>query len=512
LKEKETMTELSKSHNKLGQRFRSFFTNDRLRLVDVLLVIGIFTYGVAIIFYAYLGFFSRYYADDYCMTAGLLTGGFWKSQISLYNNWSPAFSGTFLQYLSEFFGRSAIQAWPTLLIVLWVMALTWAGVQAVRMTRLKVPASLILLLAEMVIFFTILESPQRYQTIYWRIGLVGYTLPLVFLSFLTGLIFNRFKKSDPGHAPWGSMLLCAVLAFFSGGFSITYVTLQTGLLGMALAGVWLAIRPPSRRNSLFLVGAALAGSLVALLVVALAPGNAVRMALMPARPHFFPFIPMAVTNSIIFIYLTLKNYAFQHVLAVLVPMLITYCIYSRKNGIPKMHPSSLIAALFLIPIVSFLLVLAVVAPSVFAESSYPEGRVLMEARFIMVFMTIAEGALIGISLSQLHQWAQEPAPRILRLFAGILFLSLSLYPLYDARKSYTEIPFYQNRAATWDAHNAFILTNLQQGKLDVNILDSHARSFDDFSGLSDLTSDPGNWVNQCAASFYGLHQLTVNQP
>jgi hypothetical protein len=512
LKEKGKMTELSKPSNKFEQRLRNIFKGGRPKLVDVLLAIGIVTFGAAIAFYAYLGFFSRYYADDYCMTAGLLKDGFWKSQISLYNIWSPAFSGTFLQYLSEYFGRSAIQVWPSLLIVLWVLTLSWAVVQAIRVTRLKVPVSLVLLLAEAVVFFSILESPQRYQTIYWRIGLVGYTLPLVFLSLLIGLIFNRFKKADPIQIPWRSMVLCAVLAYFSGGFSITYVTLQTGMLGLALAGVWLTIRPPSRRNSLFMVGAALAGSLVALLVVALAPGNAIRMALMPARPHLLPFIRMAVTNSVIFIYLTLKSYAFQNVLAVLVPMLITYLFYGSGNGIPRMRPSSLVTVLFLIPVISFLLVLAVVAPSVYAESSYPEGRVLMEARFIMVFMTIAEGALIGMSLSQLHQWAQEPAPRLHRLFAGALFLSLSLYPLYDARKSYMEIPFYQNRAATWDAHNAFIRANLQLGKLDVNILDSQARSFDDFSGLSDLTSDPGNWVNQCAASFYGLHQLTVNQP
>jgi hypothetical protein len=506
------MTELLNPHNKPGQRFRSFFTHNRLHLMDVLLVIGIVTFGVAIIFYAYLGFFSRYYADDYCMTAGLLTSGFWQSQVSLYNSWSPAFSGTFLQYLSEYFGRSSIQVWPALLIVLWVLALTWAVIQAVRVTSLKVPASLALLLAEVVIFFTILTSPQQYQTIYWRIGLVGYTLPLVFLTFLLGLILSRFKKSDKGHAPWGSMVLCAALAFFNGGFSITYVTLQTGVLAVVLVGVWFIVRPPSRRNSLLLVGAALTGSLVALLVVALAPGNAVRMALMPARPHLFPFIRMAVTNSVIFIYLTLKNYAFQNVLAVLVPMLVTYCMYSRGFGIPKMRPSSLITGLFLIPVVSFLLVLAVVAPSVYAESSYPEGRVLMEARYILICMTVAEGVLIGMSLIQLHQWAQEPAPRLQRLIAGILFLSLALYPLYDARKSYTEISFYQNRAAIWDAHNAYILTNLQQGNLEVNIPDNQAKSFDEFSGLSDLTSDPGDWVNQCAASFYGLHQLTVNHP
>jgi hypothetical protein len=506
------MTELPKSRNKFGQLLRNFFKGGYPRSIDVLLAIGIITFGVAIAFYAYLGFFSRYYADDYCMTSGFLTSGFWKSQFNLYNSWSPRFAGTFSLNLSEYFGRSTIQAWPAVAIILWILALTWAIKQVFRVTSVKVPIGFSLLLAEMLVFFTILESPQRYQTVYWRIGLITYTLPLVFLVFLIGLILNRFRKSNPGQMSWGSIAFCAMLAFFSGGFSETYVTLQTGLLAMAIVGVWLVVRPPSRRQSLFLVGAALAGSLVALLMVALAPGNAVRLALMPARPHLFPFIRMAVTNSIIFIYLTLKNYAFQNILAVLIPMMITYLFYGSGNGIPRVRPSSLVTVLFLIPVISFLLVLAVVAPSAYAESSYPEGRVLMESRFIMVSMTISEGVLIGITLSQLHLWAQEPTSQLQRLIAGILFLFLSLYPLYDARKSFTEIPYYRNRARTWDAHDAFIRTNLQQGFLEVNILDSQARSFDDFSGLSDLTSDPGNWVNQCAASFYGLHRLTVNKP
>jgi hypothetical protein len=506
------MPESSNPLKKMGQRLVSPRGDGRPLLVDLLLAIGILTFGMALILYAYLGFFSRYYADDFCLTGGFLASGFWKSQIDLYTSWSPRFAGTFLLNLSEFFGRSSIQAWTALVVVLWVLALTWAIVQAGRATRLKVPAGLALLLAEALVFFTILKAPQQYQSIYWRIGLITYTLPLVFLALLIGLILNRVRKADPGHLPWGGSATCAALAFLAGGFSETYVTLQTGLLALALIGVWLTIRPPSRRNSRMLVGAALVGSLLALLVVVSAPGNAVRLAAMPARPHLFPLIRMAVTNSILFIYISLKDYALQNILAVLTSMLITYALYARDKGLPKLQPSSLILALFLAPIVGAMLILAVCTPSAFAESSYPEARVLIEARFIMVALTLIEGALIGMTLSQLHQWAQEPAPRLLQLFAAVLFLLLSLYPLYDARKTYTEIPVYQSRAAAWDAHDTLIRASLQQGVLDVNIQESQARSFDEFSGLLDLTSDPENWVNQCAASFYGLHHLTINQP
>jgi hypothetical protein len=506
------MPEYLKSLKKLGKWEVNPHLDARTLLVDLVIAIGIVTFGIALILYAYLGIFSRYYADDFCISGGFTAAGFWRSQIALYTGWSPGFTGTFIQISSEYFGRSAIQAWAALTIVLWTMALTWAIAQAVRVTRLKMPTALALLLAEALVFFTILEAPQQYQVLYWRIGLVAYTLPLVFLAFLIGLIFNRLRKADAVRLSWGGSAACAALAFFAGGSSITYVVLQTGLLALAFIVIWLLIRPPFRRKIRMLVGAALVGSLLALLAVTLAPGNAVRLAAMPARPHLFSFIRMAFTNSMIFIYISMKDNAFQNILAVLMPMLITYVLYAHDKSLPKLRPSSLTLALFLIPVFSSLLVLAVCAPSAYAEFSYPEGRVLIEARFVMVFMMIAEGGLIGMSLSQFHLWANEPAPFYLQLILAAVFLVVILYPLYDARKTYLEIPFYRQRAATWDVHDAIIRASLQQGILDVNIKDSQASSFDAFSGLSDLTSDPGNWVNQCAANFYGLHHLTVNQP
>ncbi len=506
------MAESSKPLKKQAWRLIKTSVDNRPLLLDLLLAFGIVTFGTALILYAYLGIYSRYYADDFCMTAGFLGSGFWKSQIDLYTNWSPRFAGTFLLNLSELFGHSAIQAWTALVVVLWVLAVTWAIVQALKVTRLKAPAGLAVLIAEVLVFFTILNAPNQYQTLYWRIGLITYTLPLVFLAFLIGLIFNRIRKADPRHPAWGGLAACGLLAFFAGGFSETFVTLQTGLLALALIFVWLTIRPPSRRNSRMLVGAALVGSLLAMLVIVISPGNAVRLSAMPVRPHLFPFLRMSVTNAILFIYIFLKNFAFQEILALLVPLLIVYALYAVDKNLPRLRPSSLTTGLFLTPVVGALLILAVCMPSTFAESSYPEARVLIEARFIMVALTIIEGVLIGMSLSQLHQWAQEPAPRFLQWFTAILFLVLCLYPLYDARKVFLEIPVYQGRAAAWDARDAFIRASLEQGVLDVNIKDSQAYSFDEFSGLSDLTSDSKNWVNQCAASFYGLHNLTINQP
>jgi len=341
---------------------------------------------------------------------------------------------------------------------------------------------------------------------------ITYTLPLVALSFLAGLLFNRARRAGTGRLPWGGAVACALVAFAAGGFSETYVALQTGLLGLALVGVWLAVRGGERRAIRTLVAAALAGSLIALVVVVVAPGNAVRLGAMPARPSLFHLVRMTVTNAFLYIYMSLKNDAFQNVLNLLVPLLVTYSLYAGGRNLPRLRPSSLALGLLLVPLVGAVLVLAVCAPSAYAESSYPDGRVLIEAAFVFVMTLLLEGALLGISLSQLHRLADELAPLPLVLLTSALFLGVALYPLYDAHKSLAQVPVYAARAAAWDAHDAFIRAEIQKGVQNVNIKDSQARSFDAFSGLLDLSSDPTNWVNECAAGFYGLHSLAVNQP
>ena len=480
----------------------------------VILGLGGLTFGAALLVYAYLGTFSRYYADDYCLTSSFLSSGFWKSQVELYVGWSPRFTGTFLMNLSELLGRGMIRAWTALTIVLWAAVVARAFVEAARALRLpgRATTGLAVVLAAALVFFTVQEAPQQYQAVFWRVGIVTYTLPLVFLAALAGLILNRVRRSSAGGSVWWGVALGALLAFFAGGFSETYVTLQTGALALALIAVWLGVKSQLRRNARLLVGAALAGSLLALVVVVAAPGNAVRLGTMPVRPHFVALLRMTVTNAFIFIYSSLKEFAFQNLVALLLAFAPGYGLYAGRDDLPGMRPSALLASLLLVPVLGLLLVLAVCAPSAYAESSYPEGRVLIEARFVLVALVLVEGLLLGLSLSQLHHWAGEPAPALLQAVMGVVFLCAALYPLYDARKTVATVPAYRARAAAWDAHDAAFSTSVRKGVLDINLYDPRARSFDDFSGLLDISSDPKNWVNQCVAGYYGAHHLAINQP
>jgi hypothetical protein len=233
---------------------------------------------------------------------------------------------------------------------------------------------------------------------------------------------------------------------------------------------------------------------------------------MPPRPDLFNLIRMTVTNTFYFIYTSLSDHAFVILLSFLLPMTVIYALTARKVFAEKLNPLHINLALFITPVLAAVLIFGVCAPSALAESSYPEGRVMIEARFLMVLMVLVEGALLGLALGQLHQWANHNAPVYLQVTLLVIFVLISTYGLYDLRKVYLQVPFYQGRAALWDDRDVFISAEINSGNIQVNYRNGQAVSFDEYSGLWDMTPLPDFWTNRCAADYYGIKSLTVNAP
>jgi hypothetical protein len=368
-----------------------------------------------------------------------------------------------------------------------------------------------LVLAEMLIFFTVMESPNLFQTMLWRIGLITYTLPMVFLSLLTGLILNGVLKSRDGIQPRRGQYLglmgCAAVAFLAGGLSETYLALQTGLLGLAFLCAFLGAKGKIKPSWLLWLGSSLFGSSVAMVTVLLAPGNLVRQASMPPPPGVWGLILSSAVNAFLFIYISLQEYSFQIMLLFLLSMLLSYILGTTNSIFAKPHSTWLVSALFLAPVIGYLMVICICAPSVYAQSSYPEARVLIEARFVMVLLTCVQGLIIGIGLGQLHTLSNEPPPVFLMVVVVLVSSAILLYPLYDARKIYSQVPDYRASATAWDGRNAQVIAEKAQGFENIQV-----KEFDGMSGISELSQDAGFWVNGCAADFYGVRTIEAITP
>lgn len=466
---------------------------------------GITTTSLALSMYSYLGTFSRLYADDFCMSGLVVQRGFWAAQWIQYSTWSNRFAGMFTLTASDLFGPIFIQVWPMLIIWLWVLGLFWALWQTDRLLQLSAPKWMIFLVAEWIVLFSILYAPQLYQSLFWRVGAITYTLPLALMAFLHGMILKLYLEKLNGRKVWGWVVGTAVLAFFAGGFSETYLALQISPLIIVLLVVLVTRFKGNWRSAAgWAVAAAFMGSLISLAGVLLAPGNAVRQAAMPPPPGLLAFVKMDSISTFLFIYISMKNNVLSVLLAVLSPMLIFYPYFASAKDIPVRKPSALILGLFTAPLAGFLATALVMAPATYAQSSYPDGRVLMIASFVLALLLLIVGSLLGMILSQLHRGAGETVPASLRLLSALLAFAIFLYPLYDAGKSYRLIPEYRANAVAWDERDTRIQMDRYNGENQIEVVSLNAPG-----GLSDLQIDSHDWVNGCMASFYDVGSISA---
>jgi len=142
------------------------------------------------------------------------------------------------------------------------------------------------------------------------------------------------------------------------------------------------------------------------------------------------------------------------------------------------------------------------APSVILMDSYPGDRQLFPATFSLVFGLFAAGWSTQMLLSAL---TKDLLPRKISntaLAALAVLLMAYLGTLFPS--VYDKLPLYQARAVAWDTRQQLILQEKAAGQSDIII-----PAFDSIFGITELGSNPDNWVNRCAAWYYGVESITA---
>ena len=493
------------------------FTKIVLLLVCAALFVPLAGYGI-------VGTTARYWADDYCHSADIFVEGFWRAQAVVYVNSSDRYSVEPLVGISELFGRSMIQYLPALVIVLWLMGLVWALRQGVKTWRLPLSWAGTVLLAETLIFFTLLEAPNRFQSLYWRAGMLTYLCPLVANTFLVGLMLWQLQRGSVVRTSRWGYLWVGITAFFAGGFSETSAALQTGYLSLVLLVAWLWVKRASRRRALKLLMAALIGSLLSMLVLFLSPAAHLRQSGFETPPGLFTLTAMSLRHGLDFMLDTLKVVPLPTAVSFTITFLlsaIAHCQYLlspscgggvevvkkwRKGGDGEQQRWSLqhIGLMLLLSLFGgYLLVVCTMAPSVYAYRAYPEPRALITSRFVMVLLLACLGWLAGAIFSRLAERLDVPV-RGLAAASLVLLLLASAYPLRTASQMRGAYTGYQSQASLWDERDSRIRTMKAAGEMDIDV-----EALDSIGTIGDLSTDQDNWLNVCVARFYGLRSIAA---
>lgn len=467
------------------------FKNKTLSNVPIILLGAALCMALGV--FAWAGSYARMWADDYCYSAVAQEYEVLPGMLHWYQNHGNRFSAMLGVELTDRFGPY-ITAWlPSLVIVAWVLAAWFMFQQIAR--RVQPDAGLsrwAWLPALALVFFSVLMFPSLQESLYWRMGMLHYTLPLLFFTAAVGALSAVWPSGQPRSQHWAAGALLAGLAFVAAGFSETYAALQAGALMLAaMALLWR--RAPA---GLALLIPALLATLGAMAAMALSPANAWRQELMPPPSSLLDLVLYTLRYTRDFYFATLTSLPLPSLAFGLMACVFGVELYPQLSRPPRAGRLAK-AALVSLP-VGFALVASAIAPSAYAGLQYPAERALSVALFGLL---LGLGATLLLGGSWLRAVLHGNAAAW-RLASAVLLLGLAAYVPTTLDYPLYEVQGLQRRAVRWDARHAYILEARQDGLQQVSVQDVVI-----VSGLEDLRRSPEHWVNSCVARYYDLQSI-----
>lgn len=469
------------------QRIRSGFVFPAL--VAVLLSLGM---------YAYLGTFSRYSSDDYCLSAFYYKEtDFVTNMIERYQHASSRYTNIlFIGLVDKVLGWYNPAILPPLMLALLLLGLFLFLDQIQSVARLGWNRWISFHLAALLTYFSLVQTPDLYQTLYWRAGMTSHFAPFVFIPFLGAFLLQQIRLASERTLSVWAYAACFAIPFVIGGLSEPPSTLMITILILAIIAVWWWVKVPSRNTILLLLSCTLAGAMAALIVLALAPANGLRLG--ETTTNVFRLVWNIFYRTIEFMIVNVRTLLLPVLVSIAIPGLLFYLIYVNQRGPSRKVDQKRL--LFLLPIVwmiGYILVAASFAPSVYGQG-FPAARARFSGVLLLTCIFMVTGAIIGILMA-------NRATRSSKLMMGvtILFLIVSLYPLRTVSRLASDVPVYRQRAAAWDARDAQIRSLKDEGVRDLRV------QFLENEGVQDLGDDSKFRLNRCASMIYGVNSIVA---
>lgn len=463
-------------------------------ILKFLALFGTLTALIALALYGYLGTFSRYGSDDYCLSAFFFKDNLLNAMVLRYFEASSRYTNIlFIGLVDTLFGWYNVAILPALMLVLFVLSLYLLIREISRMVRWVWSPWLILSLSVLVVYFSVSQAPDLYETLYWRAGMTSHFAPVVFIPFFGAFLLRQIQNATSGRPALWTQAACFLLPFLIGGLSEPPTALMITVLALGILAAWRWSDVRQRRSILVLLFWALAGALTALVVMALAPANSIRMTTPP--PPLPELLSRILSYPLYFIVDTLRALPVPTLISIAVPALLFYVKYtSTPDGFSAQTWTRLALLLIIVLFLAYLLIAASFAPSAYGQS-YPAPRARFSGRAVMTIALMTEGALLGALLTQALR------PVYLRRLAVVALAILALYPLRTAQRLVPEIPVYQQRAAAWDAREAEIVAMKARGERDLLVRFLSGERLQDLGDRTDFR------LNRCASDLYGVDSI-----
>ncbi len=463
---------------------------------------------VAICVYAGLGWYSRYLADDFCTAGFVKTIGFWNSQAYWYLNWTGRYAFTFIVSLFEEIGPGIVPWLPGAALLIWFVsafALICGLIEQVYARKsLIFPA----FLAALVLFVLLATLPNVGQDIYWQTGLATYLLPVI-LGFTLGTLlialtprYTRFTSAGKT----GTILAIFWIAWINSGFSEIATILQMGIIGLVIV-IQIAVRLREHRFAIPVAPwvAAAAGTALGMLVLIIAPGNAIRqLSYVPHSSLISVFATSIYLSSKYILQWFIKNSGILWPVLT-VAFLAGFCAKPASFVWRETAPKKLFGMALLFLFAVWGLVLACFLASTWALSNEPPERVLILPATVLSLASILFLFVAGSLVQPAFQVQRSPLWIEQAAIALVFIYFIGAAPLYHSARIYSQKGEAVVFAEKWDQRNQAIQDKIQTGQSQLTV----ALIGSNLMGLEHIQTDPGYWINVCAARYYGVEQISA---
>jgi hypothetical protein len=472
-----------------------------LNLKKIALIVGLVLFLAGVGLFVYLGYYNRTWADDWCYDADFRNLGFIETVRGyVYNvTYTPSrYSVTIFAGLIQAFGTLGMQLMTPLTIIFWVVGLAYFFYNFARMAGYRLSKWLVISAASLIVYFSIYLSPQIYQSLYWRTGMLTYATPLAFLPWIFVLITEQSKREKPSPV-WSAFIF--ILALLGGGFSEASCTVLVSTLGLytLIAGIGSRQKRPWAVKTFVPALVALVGALLAMALLIFAPTTQIRRERYGAPAGLVELVVLLYQYTYAFFVLSIRDY--QNILLILISIFSGFLFFP---SIKTDRPSKILLLAASLGILSVLLVAASLAPSAYIEKGMPADRTIIIPRFLATTGFVLAGWLSGLALREIF------TAKWLETLIVVLLLAAYAFPLYSLKVTAEKIPVYAERTREWDAREATILQALAKGQEHVDVFAIDGLPV---GGIRDF--DPqgkaGFWITKCAMDYYGIN-LRVHFP
>jgi len=465
----------------------------------IILLIGLVVMLGGLTLFIYLGYYNRYWADDWCYNADLSRLGFWgtiKGYTYITTYASNRFSLTLFSGLLYFLGVFGVQAMTALVIVFWAWGLYRLLSNVNAMISLGLSKLHVLLMTTVVVYYSIYMAPHLYQSLYWRSGLLPYTAPIVFGVWVFALITRKSHTRS-------MIFITGVLASFAGGFSEAGSATLTSMIGAYVFACFIFRKTKWAKDALPTAIAALLASIVAMILLIASPTTSYRMGLYEGTASLAEFPRLLIYYTYEFLALNILNSTLTHL--VIFGTLLTAGTLTFSSTDIRIKTGLWLAVCFLIAILTLVFVAASYSPSIYIEQGPPAPRTGIIPQFIFI---LGYGLIALISGIYFRQYIH--GQRATWLLLAMLLLCYA-YSARSVMTSAQKIPLYAERAAAWDERDLQIREAKEQSILEINV-----RGIDGLpvGGIRDFVDSRGSgfWVNKCAARYYGVDAIYATLP